>query len=34
MIKDDYDYLYYVIKVNSEFIIMESNPKDPYIKNH
>ena len=26
MIKDDYDYLYYVIKKNNELLIMEGNP--------
>ena len=34
MIKDDYDYLFYVVQKNSEMIIMEGNPKDPYIENH
>jgi len=34
MIKDDYDYLYYVVMINNEICVMEGNPKDPYIKNH
>jgi len=34
MIKDDYDYLYYVVMINNELCVMEGNPLDPYIKNH
>ena len=34
MIMDDYDTLYYVIKLNSEIVIMECNSRDPNIENH
>ena len=34
MIKDDYDYLFYVVKKNNEMLIMEGNPRDPFIQNH
>lgn len=34
MIKDDYDYLFYVVKKNNEMLIMEGNPRDPVIQNH
>jgi len=29
MIKDDYDYLFYVVMINNEMCVMEGNPKDP-----
>lgn len=31
MIKDDYDYLFYVVKKNKELLIMEGNPRDPFL---
>ena len=34
MIMDDYDTLYYVVKMNSEIVIMEGNSRDPFIENH
>lgn len=34
MIKDQYDYLYYVILLNKEMHIMEGNPRDPIMSNH
>ena len=34
MIMDDYDTLYYVVKMNMEIVIMEGNSRDPYIENH
>jgi len=34
MIKDDYDYLFYVVKKNKELLIMEGNPRDPFLQNH
>ena len=34
MIKDDYDYLYYVVMINKELNILEGNPKDPVMSNH
>ena len=34
MIMDDYDALYYVVKMNSEIVIMEGNSRDPFIENH
>jgi len=34
MIKDDYDYLFYVVMINKELNIMEGNPKDPIMAHH
>lgn len=34
MIMDDYDTLYYVVKMNSEIVIMEGNSRDPKLENH
>ena len=34
MIKDQYDYLYYVVIKNKEMLIMEGNPRDPLLENH
>jgi hypothetical protein len=34
MFNNDRDFIYYVTRLNGKCIIMEGNPRDPYINNH